>query len=68
MKNSEPADPLLDEVEEAQRRLEAEFDNDPAKLLAHYQEEQRRHAHRMVTRPVRDRALPSPPGQDKSAA
>ncbi len=36
MKKIEPADPLLDEVEAAQRKLEAEFGNDPAKLLAHY--------------------------------
>lgn len=32
MKKKEPADPLLDEIETAQRRFEAEFDNDPAKL------------------------------------
>ena len=52
MKKIEPTDPLLDEVEEAQRKLEAECDNDPAKLLAHYQEVQKRHAHRLVSRHV----------------
>ncbi|WP_420125652.1 hypothetical protein [Longimicrobium sp.] len=50
MKKIGPADPLLDEVEEAQRKLEAEFDNDPAKLLAHYEEVQKLHAHRLVSR------------------
>lgn len=50
MKKINPTDPLLDEVEEAQRKLEAEFDNDPAKLLAHYEEVQKRYAHRLVSR------------------
>lgn len=49
MKNFEP-DPLLDEVEAAQRRLEAEFDNDPAKLRAHYEEVQKRYADRLISR------------------
>lgn len=52
MKKIDPADPFLDEVEEAQRKLEAEFDNDPAKLLAHYEEVQKHHAHRLVSRHV----------------
>ena len=52
MKNAPSADPLLDEVEEAQRKLEAEFDNDPAKLLAHFEEMQKRHAQRLVSRHV----------------
>lgn len=56
MKKIEPADPLLDEVEEAQRRLEAEFDNDPAKLLAHYEEAQKRYAGRLISRHVAGRA------------
>lgn len=49
----EAADPLL--AEEAQRKLEAEFGNDPAKLLAHYEEVQNRNAHRLVSRHVADR-------------
>jgi hypothetical protein len=52
MKKSESADPLLDEVEEAQRKHEAKFDNDPMKLLAHFEEVQRRNAHRLVSRHV----------------
>ncbi|HEX5872476.1 MAG TPA: hypothetical protein VFY65_18730 [Longimicrobium sp.] len=50
MKKMEPSDPLLEEVEEAQRKLEAEFDNDPAKLLAHYEKVQKRYAHRLISR------------------
>lgn len=50
MKKIEPADPLLDEVEAAQRKLEAEFGNDPAKLLAHYEEVQKHYVHRLVSR------------------
>lgn len=46
----EVSDPLLDEVEEAQRKLEAEFDNDPAKLLVHYEEVQKRNTDRLVSR------------------
>jgi hypothetical protein len=52
MKKIEPPDPLLDEVEEAQRKLEAEFDNDPAKLLAHFVEVQKRYADRLISRHV----------------
>jgi hypothetical protein len=55
MKKIEPTDPLLDEFEEAQRKLEAEFDNDPAKLLAHFEEVQKRHAHKLVSRHVASR-------------
>jgi hypothetical protein len=60
MKKIEAADPLLDEVEAAQRRLEAEFDNDPAKLLAHFEEVQKRYAHRLVSRHVAGRVVEHP--------
>ena len=33
-RNSRTVDPLIDEVQRVKRELEAEFDNDPAKLLA----------------------------------
>jgi hypothetical protein len=75
MKNTERPDPLLDEVEEAQRKLEAEFDNDPAKLLAYYEEEQKRYADRLISRHVRGRIAKQTPAEaaieekaDKSAA
>jgi antitoxin (DNA-binding transcriptional repressor) of toxin-antitoxin stability system len=48
--DGEAADPLLDEVEAAQRKLDAEFDNDPAKLRAHYEEAQKRYADRLISR------------------
>lgn len=51
MKKTRVSDPLLDEVEEAQRRVEAEYDNDPAKLLASYLEEQELYADRLIRRP-----------------
>ena len=57
MRKYEPADPLLNEVEAAQRKLEAEFDNDPAKLLAHYEEAQKRYAHRLISRHVAGRVV-----------
>ena len=55
MKKKELADPLLDEVEAAQRKLEAEFGNDPAKLLAYFEEQQKRYAHRLISRHVAGR-------------
>jgi hypothetical protein len=68
MKKIEPTDPLLDEVEEAQRKLEGEFDNDPAKLLAHYQEAQKRYAHRLVSRHAADRIAEQSPTETASKA
>lgn len=57
MKKIDPADSLLDEVEEAQRKPDAEFDNDPAKVLAHDEQVHKRHAHRLVRRHVADRTV-----------
>lgn len=51
MKKVQPNDPLLDEVEEARRRVEAEHGNDPSRLLASYIEEQKLHADRLIRRP-----------------
>jgi hypothetical protein len=51
MKKAQPNDPLLDEVEAAQRRVEAEYGNDPSKLLASYLEEQEQHVDRLIRRP-----------------
>lgn len=61
MKKAHPIDPLLDEVEAAQRRLETEYDHDPAKLLASYLEGQKQYADRLISRHQQ-----SP--RDKSAA
>lgn len=51
MKKAQPNDPLLDEVEEAQRRVEAEYDHEPSRLLASYLEEQKQYKGRLVRRP-----------------
>lgn len=41
-------DPLLDEVDEARRRILAECDNDPEKVLQSYLEDQKQFADRLV--------------------
>lgn len=67
----EAADPLLDEVDEAQRKLEAEFGNDPAKLLAHNEEVQKRNADRHVAGRVANHAhagMANEAGTGQSAA
>ncbi|HYR06497.1 MAG TPA: hypothetical protein VEQ60_01935 [Longimicrobium sp.] len=66
MKRIDPADPLLDEVAEAQRKLEAEFGNDPAKLLAYYQEAQKRYPGRL--RRATDRITEQSPTETASEA
>ena len=43
-----PPDPLLDEVDEARRRLLAEFDNDPRKVMEYYIQQQEQYADRLV--------------------
>lgn len=57
MKKLEENDPLLDEVEEAQRRVEAEYDHNPAALLASYLEEQKQYSGRLIRRPKTGDAL-----------
>ena len=43
-----PPDPLLDEVDEARRRILAECGNDPKKVMESYLEYQRQFADRLV--------------------
>jgi len=50
MRKMHASDPLLDEVEEAQRRVEAEYGNDPSRLLASYLEEQERYTGPLIRR------------------
>lgn len=59
MKKTACVDQLLNEVAEAQRKPEAELDNDPAKLLAHYKEVQKRYADRLIRRCAPDRVRKS---------
>jgi hypothetical protein len=51
MKKKRVSDPLLDEVEEAQRQVEAEYGNDPSLLLASYLDEQNLYADALIRRP-----------------
>lgn len=54
-------DPLLDEVDEARRRILAECDNDPKQALESYLEYQKQFADRLVN-------YSKPPRPGKSAA
>jgi Mg/Co/Ni transporter MgtE len=47
-KRPRTGDPLLDEIDEARRRILAECDNDPRKALESYLEYQKQFADRLV--------------------
>lgn len=49
MEESWPPDPLLDEVDEARRRILEEHGNDYRKVLECYMEEQRQYADRLIS-------------------
>lgn len=46
-------DPIVEEIRNARRQIEEEFDNDIDKLLEHVYEEQRKHPERFVRREPR---------------
>jgi hypothetical protein len=48
MSAKELSDPVIDEVRAIRRRISAQFDHDPVKLVAHYIELQKRHADRLI--------------------
>jgi hypothetical protein len=48
MSNPTPNDPVIDEVREVRRRISAQFDHDPKKLVEHYIELQKRYAERLL--------------------
>lgn len=50
MSKSRHDDPVIDEVRETRRRISARFGHDPARLVEHYMELQRRHRERLVSR------------------
>ena len=50
-----PNDPLLDEVDEARRRILAECGNDPQKVMESYLEYQKQFADRLVRYDKADR-------------
>lgn len=55
------ADDAIEEVHEIRRRIWAQFDNDPQKVVAHYMELDKQFADRMVK-------SSRPAGEGKSAA
>jgi len=48
MPAKELSDPVIDEIRAVRSRISAQFDHDPAKLVAHYMELQKRHADRLI--------------------
>ena len=42
------SDPVIDEVRAIRQRISARFDHDPARLIAYYQELQKRYADRVL--------------------
>jgi hypothetical protein len=48
MPAKELSDPVIDEVRAVRSLISAQFDHDPAKLVAHYMELQKRHADRLI--------------------
>lgn len=45
------ADDVVEEVRQIRREIWAEFDNDPARLIAHYAELDKQYADRMIDTP-----------------
>lgn len=46
-------DPVIDEIREIRHRISARFDHDPAQLVAHYMEQQKKYQDRLiVSQPV----------------
>jgi hypothetical protein len=48
---SEPNDPVIDEIREIRHRISARFGHDPARLVAHYMEFQKQFADRFLRAP-----------------
>jgi hypothetical protein len=48
------SDPLIDEVRRVKREISAEFDHDPAKLIAHLTEYQKQFVDRFADVPLKD--------------
>jgi hypothetical protein len=48
MSEKQLSDPVIDEIRAVRRRISAQFDHDPDKLVKHYMELQKRHADRLI--------------------
>jgi hypothetical protein len=55
------ADDAVEEVREIRRKISAQFDHDPVKLVEHYMEQQKQYADRLIK-------APPPKKKGKSAA
>ena len=42
------SDPVIEEIRAVRRRISAQFDHDPDKLVAHYMELQKQYADRLI--------------------
>jgi len=42
------SDPAIDEIREVRHRISAQFDHDPARLVAHYMELQKQYEDRLI--------------------
>jgi hypothetical protein len=51
MSEKEMSDPVIEEIRATRSRISAQFDHDPKKLVEHYIELQKRHAHRLMGNP-----------------
>ena len=45
------SDPVIEEIRAVRRRISAQFDHDPDKLVAHYMELQKQYADRLIGSP-----------------
>jgi hypothetical protein len=45
------SDPVIDEIREVRKRISAQVDHDPVRLVAYYMKLQERHRDRLVTTP-----------------
>jgi hypothetical protein len=48
MSEKEWNDPVIEEIRAVRRRISAQFDHDPDKLVAHYMELQKQYADRLI--------------------
>jgi hypothetical protein len=63
MSEKEWNDPAIEEIRAVRRRISAQFDHDPDKLVAHYMELQKQYADRLI-----GSSKDSAPKKDETAA
>jgi hypothetical protein len=60
-----PTDPVIDEIREIRHRISARFGHDPARLVAHYMEFQKKFADRLAIAPAAQRHPEAPPSSSE---